>query len=62
MCLGGVRIPCQPVTPVVCLFPDMSNGTICSQDQCVKNGLTVGKRHIRHHLLYWKAVFFITIT
>jgi hypothetical protein len=32
------------------VFPDQVNGTNRSQDQCVKNGLTIGMKRIRQHM------------
>jgi hypothetical protein len=31
-------------------FPDEINGTTHNKDQCVKNGLTIGMKHIRQHV------------
>jgi hypothetical protein len=39
-CLGGV-VPCQPVKPTMSPISDQVNGTNRSQDQCVKNSLTI---------------------
>jgi hypothetical protein len=41
-CHGGVSIPVDRSHPPWALFPRSINGTTRSQDQCVKNGLTIG--------------------
>jgi ribosomal protein S17E len=48
-CHGGVSIPCWPVTPAV--------SPISTFDQCVKNGLTIGMKHIRQHVAQRKVVW-----
>jgi hypothetical protein len=40
--LGGVIIPCRPVTPPWTLFPDQLNRAIPSKNQCVSGQLRVG--------------------
>jgi hypothetical protein len=38
-------------------FPRSINGTTRSQYQCVKNGLTIGMKHIRQHVAQRKAIW-----
>jgi hypothetical protein len=47
---GGVSIPADRSHPLWALFPRLINDTTRSQDQCVKNGLKIGMKHIRQHL------------
>jgi hypothetical protein len=59
-CHGRVSIP-NWSHPLWALFPRSIHSTTCSQDQCVKNGLTIGMKHIRQHVAQWKVVWVNTI-
>jgi hypothetical protein len=49
-CHGGESTHCWPATPAVSLISRLGKGMNRSQDQYVKNGLTICMRHIRQHV------------